>query len=210
MKTTDYTHVFIDFDETLFSHGSYIEWFAEYLAKTHGIDTHDYMSSFDDYHDLQDEQGLLRMYRHDGHILDKTGLSWDMLSGEIQKAVRDESLDFCYPEAHKFLAELSANKNVEIRLLTYGNADYQRFKIGLCKHLQGIPVHVVREPKGEFLSRNYNQNTTRGVLIDDKAPLIMPSNWQHMWINRKGHTKPENAQCIEIVDLSGALVSDNR
>ncbi len=210
MKLTDYTHVFIDFDETLFSHGSYIEWFAEYLAKTHGIDTRDYMSSFNDYHDVQDALGLLRLYRHEEHILDKTGLSWDMLSGEIEKIVKNESLDFCYPEVHKFVAELSDKENVEIRLLTYGDADYQRFKIGLCKHLRGIPIHVVHEPKGEFLEKHYNHDTTRGVLIDDKAPLIMPSNWQHLWINRKGRTKPKNAKCIEIADLSGALVSDYR
>lgn len=204
MKLTDYTHIFIDFDETLFSHGSFIEWLSGYLADAHGIDAEGYISTFDEYHDVQDTQGFLRLYRHEAHILEKTGLSWDMLSGEIEQAVKNESLDFCYAEVHRFVAELLASNDFDIRILTYGNADYQRFKISLCKHLQALPIHVVHEPKGKFLNKHYNHESIRGVLIDDKAPLVMPQNWQHLWVNRNGRSKPKNAHCVEIVDLAKA------
>jgi len=203
MRLTDYTHVFIDFDETLFCHESYIEWLAKYLKKVYGVDTTEFLASFDDYHDVQDSDGLLRLYRHEQHLLEKTGLAWDMLSGEIEAVIRSESKDFCYPEVHESIEAISVNKNTGIRLLTYGDGAYQRFKINLCPHMQKIPIHVVGEAKSNFLAKHYSDAGIQGVLIDDKAPLIMPSNWQHVWVNRNGRAKPGQSECIEIQDLSG-------
>jgi len=201
-------YFFIDFDETLFNHRAYVDWLTGFLQDAYGIDTGDFLSTFDEYHEVKDEKGLLRLYRHEQHILEQTGLTWPKISGEIEHQVQAENRHFCYPDAHKFLVEAAVGRAGKVRLLTYGDEAYQRYKISLCRVVSHLPVHVVSTPKSVFLSEEYGGKEVSGILIDDKYPLDLPANWQHVWLNRN-NKKLADPGAIEVssLDLADIVAS---
>jgi hypothetical protein len=177
-----YSHVFLDFDETLFHHLAYADWadalLAERLQKQPGF----FRDRFWEFHQQLDDP-LLRLFKHDEHAKATTGLNWEYISGELEKAHLQLEYDFCYEDAHPLLETL-AGLPLDVRILTFGDEGYQRYKLNTCKAFKalGIPVYVVHEPKREFLAREFG--AVQGVLIDDKHPLTLPDNWDEIWINR--------------------------
>ncbi len=178
-----YSHIFIDFDETLFNHAAYIAWADDVLAGLLGKEAGFYKHNIDDFHQQLDDPHL-RLFKHDAHSRETTGKGWDYISGELERVRKDHAGDFCYGDAHDFLQWATA-QDVDVRILTFGDAEYQHYKINTCPVIRklGIPVHVVSEPKRDFLAREFG-NAKRGVLIDDKHPLRLPKNWDEIWINR--------------------------
>lgn len=188
--------LFLDFDETLFHHLSYIEWVDALLAKQ-GIKSGHFFNTLWDYHHSQGEN--LNLYDHATHTKEATGKDWSFMSGEFEKELQNYDRDFCYDDAHA-LIEKALKQDYDVRVLTYGNGEYQRYKIRTCKALSAynIPIHVVTGPKTDFLKK-YFDDEIGGVLIDDKQPLHLPSSWQHVWINRKksdGNSLEERVQEI--------------
>lgn len=198
-----YSHVFLDFDETLFDHASYVAWADAELVSRLGIEQGTYKRAFDEFH-TQLEDPNLRLFRHQEHMLHTTGKPWDYVSGELESA-RNVSDDFCYEDVHEFLDWLMT-QDVDVRILTFGDADYQRYKINTCSKLKyhNVPVHVVFELKRQFLAREFGAGT-RGLLVDDKHPLNLPTNWDHAWINRGSvgnKSQPTKHSVIQIHSLS--------
>lgn len=182
-------HVFVDFDETLFDHYSYLDWFDEELHKDGVLPAGrgSFSAAIDDYHDIRLQKPLLRLYRHEDHLSGVTGQDWQFVSGEMEKKVAERSNDFCYTDSHEFLRWLQG-KQYDSRILTYGDGAYQRYKIGICKGaVSSFPVHVTIVPKAEFLAAQFPHE--KGVLIDDKYPLELPANWHHIWITRHERLK---------------------
>lgn len=171
--------LFLDFDETLFNHKAYLEWLENFLKK-YGIKPGSFLQELDEFHEIKGEN--MRLYDHAGHMYRVSGKDWDYISGEVEDALMKNEQDFCYPDVHDFLESV---KNQNPRILTYGNGEYQRFKINRCKRIKKlhIPVHVVTRAKGEFLKNEFPNQP--GVLIDDKTPLYLPPHWLHVHINRK-------------------------
>lgn len=191
--------IFLDFDETLFNHHAYMEWASD-LLEAYGAQPGSYKASVNEFHTQIDE--TLRLYRHEEHIMSVSQRPWSYISGEIHRAIAEGCHDFCYSDVHRFLKNVTEKHN-DVRILTYGNGEYQRYKINLCPVISGlkIPVHVVNEPKRQFLADNFT--SANGVLLDDKYPLQLPSNWQHIWINRKSNLKkPEYIQETNVVQIS--------
>jgi hypothetical protein len=180
----NYSHVFLDFDATLFDTWHFTEWIDDYLVQKHEIVAGAFKDSADDFHTPIDEKH--RLYRHAEHVKSVTKRNWSFISAEIEKAWHDRHQDFCYPEVHKTLRELH-KLPLDIRILTYGDAEFQRFKLNSCQvlHELRIPIHVVDEPKRLFLEREFAKE--RGILVDDKHPLQLPTNWLHLWLDRRGY-----------------------
>ena len=177
-------YVFVDFDETLFGHYDYLAWFDSELDKDGLLPggSGSFSRSIDDYHDVRSQRPLLRLYKHAEHLTDVTGQQWPFISGEMEKKMARRSGDFCYPDSHEFLEWLK-EQDYDSRLLTYGDGEYQRFKIGLCHGTTAhFPVHVTQNPKTQFLTEEFPNE--QGVLIDDKYPLDLPDNWHHIWLTR--------------------------
>ena len=174
--------LYIDFDETLFDHRGYVAFVSGLLAGEEDISR--YTSTFDDYHDVQDTVRMLRLYRHRDHIADALGYEWGHYSNSVRSAVMQNKQDFCYPEVHEFLEYIDTLGDVDVALLTYGDPEYQLYKISLCEHTKRLPVTVVQEPKADYIARYHTAD--HGVLLDDKAPQRLSGSWQHIWVNRAG------------------------
>lgn len=199
----DPTHLSIDFDETLFDYRAYVDWVDGQLSSEYGMPTGKFVGTMDEFHDTMHDGPLrLRMYRHHDHAEHAAGLGWHELRGKIETALSQSGQHFCYPDSHEFvLAALRAGFE-QVRLLTYGSDEYQRYKISLCPIMRGLLVDIVDIPKAEFLRANYGDPSIQGILVDDKAPHGLPENWKHVWLNRAGRPKPKNANCVEIKELN--------
>lgn len=201
--------ILLDFDQTLFNHWAFAEWMDNFFVKRFGTMPSSFQNSFEGHHEEMPEG--LRLYKHAGHIEQATGKSWAYVSGEIERACRADGKDFCYPEVHDVLLDLVKSRE-DVRILTFGDGEYQRFKISSCQLLRqsNIGIHVVREPKRIFLKREFPKSP--GVLVDDKYPLNLPSNWLHIWITRhlevrKPLTKQDGTIQISSLDqLTAALL----
>lgn len=178
----NFSHYFIDFDETLFNHYAYMEWLEEALYSKQLL-KNSLISSLDKYH--ASKGANLRLYNHRGHITYATGMEWSYVAGVIDTMLQGQKNDFCYPDAHALLRSLT-QKNNDVRILTYGDGEYQRFKIRTCREIAQlhIPVHVVQTAKSIFLQTYFSDASIRGILADDKYPLHLPDNWHHAHINR--------------------------
>lgn len=181
-----YSHVFLDFDETLFNHRKYIDWADGVLAKLLEKKPGFYKTDFDRFHRQLDDPHL-RLFDHDTHSKTATGRGWDFIAGELERARTDYDSDFCYPDSHHLLSWLIA-QSADVRILTFGAGEYQLYKINTCRKIRQlhVPVHVVHEPKRQFLEREFSA-VKRGVLIDDKYPLKLPKKWDEIWINRQSY-----------------------
>ena len=70
---------------------------------------------------------------------------------------------FEYPGAEELISTMQARGDVKI--LTYGEDTYQRFKVSLCPSLAGLAIATIIEPKVEYL----NTHATVGDwIVDDK------------------------------------------
>lgn len=189
--------IFLDFDETLFNHYAYLEWVDEFL-RDYKVEEGTYRKLISDFHTVKGEN--MRLYDHVGHIETVLGRSWGYISGELERAVGKGRHDFCYEDAHDFLKKIIDNPRYDVRILTYGHGEYQRYKIKTCRVLSElrIPIHVVTEPKKDFLKREF-PDAEDGILIDDKHPLHLPQNWQHIWINRSKTTSSRPAKKIKTI-----------
>lgn len=192
-------HVFLDFDQTLFDHWAFAEWMDDFFVEQFGIGSETFKSGFDDHHNYLPDGS--RLYKHAEHIKQATGRDWSFVSGEIERACRIGELDFCYPEAHDVVSELTLSYD-DVRILTFGDGEYQRFKINSCPLLRSsdLGIHVVNEPKATFLKRDFH--AVPGVLVDDKYPLNLPAGWVHIWINRSDLIKAPVLKKGSIVMIS--------
>jgi hypothetical protein len=174
----------IDFDETLFNHATLNAWMDAELAKDGIIAEGDYAKGVDDYH--HQLTPILRLYDHERHIFDSTGREWGYIAGHLKAKLTQEPCKFCYPDSHSFLRK-AVKKYADVRILSFGHGEYQRFKMGLCAVLRelDLPTHIVDRPKGQFLKEHFRAPTS-GILIDDKYPLDLPDNFLHVLVDRKG------------------------
>lgn len=86
-------------------------------------------------------------------------------SNEVFTRLTDDICDgkFEYPGIAELIQTLQARG--EVKILTYGEDLYQRFKVSLCPSLAGIEVVSTVEPKTQYL----NENASAGDwIIDDK------------------------------------------
>lgn len=175
-------HLLLDFDETLFNYVALMEWIDAYVAQRFGVSVGSLTSSMNDHYEYLDEN--TRFYQPAQHFQKVIGRSWCYLYVELERELKRQQQDFCYPEVHAVLKKL-VKEHSDIRILTFGNGEYQRFKIHSCHVLQSmsLPIYVATEPKRDFLAREFGGEP--GILVDDKYPLHLPLGWLHVWINRK-------------------------
>lgn len=177
--------LFLDFDETLFNHQAMLEWMDEMWQEHYGSEPAIFANTIDQYHTHVSEGH--RLYRHREHF-ELSGKPWQAVSGHMTQLIQEQKQDFCYPEVHEAVERL-AQKHETMAILTFGDVEYQNYKINHCRLLARLklPVHVVSESKRLFLAREFAKQP--GILVDDKYPLNLPSHWAHVWLNRDSKLK---------------------
>lgn len=178
-------YIFVDFDETLFEHYAFAAWIEDLLHEKGELPMGkgSFMASINAYHEVLQQVPLLRLYRHRDHYDHATKSGWQALSSEIHKQAKANKADFSYPDSQRFI-EYVKGSGVPVKILTYGDTEYQLFKIASCtvSGVSGLETEVILEPKSDYIARVYTGK--RGVLVDDKYPLSLPDGWTHIWIDR--------------------------
>ncbi|MCW1908089.1 MAG: hypothetical protein KIH63_001970 [Candidatus Saccharibacteria bacterium] len=202
-------YIFIDFDETLFEHYAFAAWIEDLLHEkgelTMGKGS--FMASINAYHEVLQQVPLLRLYRHRDHYAYTTKSGWQALSAEIHKQAKTSKADFSYPDAKRFI-DVVNGFGVTVKILTYGDQEYQLFKIASCtvSGVAHLETEVILEPKSSYIASTYAG--TRGVLVDDKYPLSLPDGWVHIWLDREATlTAPKQLEhgVIKVANLDQAL-----
>lgn len=174
--------LFLDFDQTLFNHHAFADWLDGVFVDSFQTAPGAFTGGFDRYHEMLDNG--MRLYHNRAHVEELTGRRWDEMVPRIDEALEQAGRpDFCYEEVHQALGELTAIA-ADVRVVTFGQEAYQRYKINTCPVVSRLPVHVVSEPKRLFLAREFNDGVG-GRLVDDRYPLDLPPGWEHIWIDRE-------------------------
>lgn len=180
---SEYSHIFVDFDRTLSDTDLFITWIDHQLTLRVPEYKGGFASTARDFY--LPGPDTTRLYDFAGHMLALTGQSWDDVAHELKSAADTEATDFCFPDAHQYLARLALSGS-QVQLLTFGAESFQMFKIGLCTELKAhpLPVHVVSGHKSEYIKQHF-PDVIRGVLVDDKRHADLPETVEQVWLNRK-------------------------
>jgi hypothetical protein len=158
------------------------------------------LTSIDKYH--EEVFPRHRMYRHRDHSKDILKKEWEKFSGDVMAEYNKERAHtqteclFCYEDGHAMLREL-VKKNADVRILSFGDEGYQRFKMSLCSVISALslPVHIVEQPKKYYFTKHHPSDVC--VLVDDKPDLDLPSNTTHILIDRnRKHSASEGTHIV--------------
>lgn len=145
----------MDLDRTLFDTNRFIERVWSYAGERYHLNVEIERLRAKQFYDIY---GDSYDYRFFDHLRDCVGADFDQ-ADFILSAKRTLSGQFLYPDVTPQLIDAIH------AILTFGNKEYQMFKLSLCPELEGIDCHIVLEPKGAYISRTFPMPT---LLIDDK------------------------------------------
>lgn len=149
----------LDLDRTLFrtSELDAAEWGL--LGRQFGIDSEAELARRTDFH-VRSEKAYY--YDFAAHVR-AVGLDEkEAFSFLLQSALADGRMEY------DGVAELVAwaRQRGTVHVLTYGPANYQRFKAALCPSLEGVEIITTLQPKGEYFREQYL--TGEVWMVDDK------------------------------------------
>ena len=85
-----------------------------------------------------------------------------------------------------------ARQRGTVHVLTYGPANYQRFKAALCPSLEGVEIITTLQPKGEYFRE---QCPTGEVWMVDDKPI--------------GGDLPDGVRFIQTAEYNGVTASEH-
>lgn len=175
----------LDLDRTLFrtSELDAAEWGL--LGRRFGIDS---------------EAELAR--RTDFHVRTETAYYYDFVA-HVRKAGLGEKAAFAFLLQSELadgrmeydgVAELVAwaGQRGTVHVLTYGPANYQRFKAALCPSLEGVEIITTLQPKGDYFRE---QRPTGEVWMVDDKPI--------------GGDLPDGVRFIQTVEYNDITAPEN-
>lgn len=151
-------NVYLDLDRTLFNTNE-VEVLWQYIAKYFDVDEDAMFRQADRYYVTSSEAN----YYHDlGRQLTDLGLDPQEVYRTLEKT--DLANDrFLFDGAKELVEWLS--QYAQPSIITYGEDDYQRFKVALCPSLAGLFVVTTDKPKSEILHTLPHDGAW---LVDDK------------------------------------------
>jgi len=145
----------MDLDRTLFDTRLFFERIWSYAAGLYGLDAETEMKRSKQFYDMYGES---YDYRFFDHLRAAVGPGFDQ-EDFARGAAGKLSGQFLYEDVTDELVGMIH------AILTFGNQEYQTFKLSFCPELSGIRSHIVLEPKGEYIAKNFAKAT---LLVDDK------------------------------------------
>jgi hypothetical protein len=168
----------VDFDRTLFDLDLFYHTIWQTLAKHHDFDFNDAFSKMRDFY-YAAHDGYHGTYSFENHV---RAFIPDMGENE---AIAE--LHSTLPETH-FLyddaTEVTAwqQKGYEVRILSFGEAQIQQFKLSFCPELEAVPKDIILTPKPAFIQHHFANR--QGYLIDDKTEVGLPKGIKQIHILR--------------------------
>lgn len=183
----------MDLDRTLLDTDKFVRSIWQLAEKQYGIDARSERDRapayFTHHQDMYD-------YRFFDHLQAVAGARYDK-AAFIAAAVSSLSERFLYDDVtEEVVSRIDA-------IVTFGNSDYQTFKLLLCPKLVGINRHVLLEPKGPYIARTFSQAS---ILVDDKpleAEILPPCEF--IRIDRSG-VRPEQRVITSLHQLPDILM----
>lgn len=173
-------NIVLDFDRTLFDTTKFSLWFAAQVAKRSGKSpetiTQEAAKAYYVY------QGDLYYYDMQAHMGDIFGNQAEAMLDEIQ-ALAKTSENFLFDDVRRTLADL--RRYGKVTILTFGEEQYQKFKISLCSELADVPAAIVQSAKGPHLAEQF-EPSVRCVFVDDKDEHGSLPEWVEFYHLRRG------------------------
>jgi hypothetical protein len=171
--------VYLDLDRTLFKTDKLREvW--EYIEAQYPMAVGAYDSRETFYYYVDD----LYYYDMGGHLA-SLGLEPQDVYADVAEAGFADGR-FEYDGCHELIETLEKH-GADIRILTFGADDFQRFKVSLCPSLQGLEVMTTLRSKAELL----DELEQECWLVDDKMlGDELPGNVSFVQVNLSGNPQP--------------------
>lgn len=171
--------VYLDLDRTLFKTGN-VKVLWEYIAQQYP-EIGDAFAGRETYYHYVDDMYYYDMSAH----LTSLGLEPELVYGELGNSIYADGR-FEYEGAGE-LIEALLSYGYDVRIMTFGTDDYQRFKASLCPSLLGLPIVSTLRPKPEVLEELEEECW----LVDDR-PLgdELPGNVSFVQVSLEGKPIP--------------------
>lgn len=177
--------VFLDLDRTLFrtSELDKAEWGL--LGRQFGIDSEAELARRTDFH-VRTEKAYY--YDFAAHVRAAGLDDEEAFSFLLQSALADGRMEY------DGVAEVVAwaRQRGTVHVLTYGPANYQRFKAALCPSLKEVEIITTLQPKGDYFREQYL--TGEVWMVDDK-PI--------------GSDLPDNVRFIQTAEYNGIAAPEH-
>ena len=175
----------LDLDRTLFrtSELDKAEWGL--LGRQFGIDSEAELARRTDFH-VRTEKAYY--YDFAAHVRVAGLDDEEVFSFLLQSALADGRMEY------DGVAEVVAwaRQRGTVHVLTYGPANYQRFKAALCPSLEGVEIITTLQPKGEYFRE---QCPTGEVWMVDDKPI--------------GGDLPDGVRFIQTAEYNGVTASEH-
>ena len=175
----------LDLDRTLFrtSELDAAEWGL--LGRQFGIDSEAELARRTDFH-VRTEKAYY--YDFAAHVRAAGLDDEEAFSFLLQSALADGRMEY------DGVAEVVAwaRQRGTVHVLTYGPANYQRFKAALCPSLEGVEIITTLQPKGEYFRE---QCPTGEVWMVDDKPI--------------GGDLPDGVRFIQTAEYNGVTASEH-
>lgn len=143
--------LYVDFDRTLFDTQTFFTDLWQWLGDEYGLDGQAEQQRANEFYTMC---GTLYDYDFFTHI-DACGLARTDVEQRAKQALTGPYL---YQDAQYALA-------LRPIILTFGNSDYQRFKLSFCD-LADYTTIIIQESKGDYIARHHPRDSV--TLVDDK------------------------------------------
>jgi len=145
------------------------------------------------------KDGDAKTYYYDlGRQLRDAGLNLEQVFVALRRELGDGRFE--YEGAHKLISTLRERGTVKI--LTYGEDGYQKFKASLCPSLAGLEVLTTIEPKVYYL----NEHAVAGDwIVDDKVISGLREDVRAVHIQ---HDKTKTADIHSLEEFADSIERD--
>lgn len=177
--------LFLDLDRTLFRTSELDEAEWGLLGRQFGIDSEAELARRTDFH-VRTEKAYY--YDFAAHVRAAGLDDKEAFSFLLQSALADGRMEY------DGVAEVVAwaRQRGTVHVLTYGPANYQRFKAALCPSLEGVEIITTLQPKGEYFRE---QCPTGEVWMVDDKPI--------------GSDLPDGVRFIQTVEYNDITAPEN-
>ncbi|HEV2413034.1 MAG TPA: hypothetical protein VGS28_04520 [Candidatus Saccharimonadales bacterium] len=98
--------------------------------------------------------------------------------------------DLLFPDARDLLDYVDTLNDLEVKIITFGEEDFQKFKLSLLPRLAKYPVIITMGEKATYIRRH--EKKTPSLIVDDKTNPSLPAWCEGVLLDRTGNTSSKD------------------